>query len=72
MPGKEKYTGKIETGKVCEQPILAQEVSGRQHTSRDIRTSLNKKTRDEDRDIFIISNLSTPAADAETIAQQKN
>ena len=66
--GKEKYIGKIETGKVYEQSLMVQDGSGRQHTFRRIRISLSKKTRDGDSDIFIISNLSKRAANAKTIA----
>jgi len=67
--GKEKYIGKIETGKVYEQPILVCDKSGQEHTFRRIRVNLKKETRDGDRDIFIISNLSKSAASAKKIAR---
>ena len=67
--GKEKYIGKIETGKVYEQPILVRDHNGQKHTFRRIRVCLKKKTRDGDTDIFIISNLSKRAASAKTIAK---
>jgi IS4 transposase len=67
--GKEKYIGKIETGRVYEQPILVRDDSGQQHTFRRIRVRLNKQTRDGDTEIFIISNLSKGAAGAKTIAR---
>ena len=67
--GKEKYIGKIETGKVYEQPILVRDHSGQEHTFRRIRVNLKKATRDGDTDIFIIANLSKRAASAKTIAK---
>ena len=67
--GKEKYIGKIETGKVYEQPILVRDHSGQEYTFRRIRVCLKNKTRDGDTDIFIISNLSKRAARAKTIAK---
>ena len=67
--GKEKYIGKIETGKVYEQGISVVDYAGQEHTFRRIRVCLKKKTRDGDRDIFIISNLSKSAASAKKIAK---
>lgn len=66
--GKEKYTGKVETGTVYEQPILVRDNSGREYTFRRIRVKLKKETRDGDTDIYVISNLSKRAASAKTIA----
>lgn len=66
--GKEKYIGKIETGKVYEQAILVVDAAGREHTFRRIRVNLKKETRDGDTDIFIISNLSKTKANAKKIA----
>ena len=67
--GKEKYIGKIETGKVYEQFISVLDDAGREHTFRRIRVNLKKETRDGDTDIFIISNLSKTKADAKKIAR---
>jgi len=67
--GKEKYIGKIETGKVYEQPILVVDDAGQEHTFRRIRVRLKKETRDGDTDIFIISNLSKAKANAKKIAR---
>lgn len=67
--GKEKYIGKVETGKVYEQPILVRDYSGKEYTFRRIRVNLKNKTRDGDTDIFIISNLSKRSANAKTIAR---
>ena len=67
--GKEKYIGKIETGKVYEQRISVVDYAGQEHIFRRIRVSLKKETRDGDRDIFIISNLSKSTASAKKIAK---
>ena len=67
--GKEKYIGKIETGKVYEQRISVVDYAGQEHIFRRIRVSLKKKTRDGDTDIFIISNLSKAKANAKKIAR---
>ena len=67
--GKEKYIGKIETGKVYEQPISVVDDAGQKHTFRRIRVRLKKETRDGDTDIFIISNLSKTKANAKKIAR---
>lgn len=66
--GKEKYIGKTETGKVCEQRISVVDDTGQEHTFRRIRVRLKKETRDGDTDIFIISNLSKAKANAKKIA----
>ena len=66
--GKEKYIGKIETGTVYEQSISVHDDNGKEHTFRRIRVKLNKKTRNGDTEICIISNLSKDAANAKTIA----
>ena len=66
--GKEKYVGKIETGKVYEQLIAVVDDAGREHTFRRIRVCLKKKTRDGDTNIFLISNLSKTKANAKKIA----
>ena len=67
--GKEKYIGKIETGKVYEQRISVVDYAGDEHIFRRIRVSLKKETRDGDRDIFIISNLSKSTANGKKIAK---
>ena len=66
--GKQKYIGKTETGKVYEQLISVVDESGQEHIFRRIRVTLNKKTRDGDTDIYIISNLSKSAAKAKKVA----
>ncbi len=66
--GKEKYVGKTETGQVYEQPILVVDESGKEWKFRLIRVRLKKQTRDGDKDISIITNLSKGAAHAKKIA----
>ncbi len=67
--GKEKTIGKIETGKVFEQPIIVIDHNGEQHRFRRIRVLLRKETRDGDKEIFIIANLSKRSAGAKRIAE---
>jgi len=67
--GKEKYIGKIETGKVYEQRISVVDGTGQEHTFRRIRIRLKEQTRDGDIDIFIICNLSKAKANAKKIAE---
>ena len=67
--GKQKYIGKIETGKVYEQLISVMDESGQEHIFRRIRVALNKKTRNGDTDIYIISDLSKSTANAKKIAE---
>ena len=67
--GKEKYIGKIDTGKVFEQDIVVIDHDGVEHRFRRIRISLKKATRDGDMEIFIISNMSKRSANAKTLAE---
>lgn len=67
--GKEKYIGKIETGKVFEQDIVVIDHNGVEHRFRRIRISLKKATRDGDMEIFVISNMSKRSANAKTLAE---
>mgnify|MGYP002632859132 CR=1 FL=1 len=67
--GKQKYIGKVETGKVYEQLISVVDESGQEHIFRRIRVALKKKTRNGDTDIYIISNLSKSVANAKKIAE---
>ncbi len=66
--GKEKYVGKVETGKVYEQPILVVDEAGKEWKFRLIRVCLKKATRDGDKEIFIVANLSKSAAHAKKIS----
>ena len=67
--GKEKYIGKIETGKVYEQRIAVVDESGQKHIFRRIRVSLKTQTRDGDQEIAIITCLSKRAAGARNVAE---
>jgi len=67
--GKEKYIGKIETGKVYEQRITVVHESGQKQTFRRIRISLKEQTRDGDNEITIITCLSKRAACARDVAK---
>ena len=67
--GKERPIGKIETGNVFDQPIMVIDHSGKEHRFRRIRVLLKKKTRDGDKEIFIITNLSKRSAGAKRIAE---
>lgn len=67
--GKEKYIGKIETGRVYEQCIVICDEAGKEYTFRRIRVSLKHQTRDGDTDIYIITNLSKSDASAKMIAR---
>lgn len=66
---EEKRTGKIETGEVFEQPIIVIDKSGKAHRFRRIRVLLKKKTRDGDKNIYIVSNLSRRSAGSKQIAE---
>ena len=66
--GKEKYSGKVKTGKVYEQPILVVDETGKEWKFRLIRICLKKPTRDGQKEIFIVTNLSKSAAHAKKIA----
>ncbi|MFH1615414.1 MAG: transposase [Planctomycetota bacterium] len=66
---KEKTIGKIETGRVFEQPIMVIDHSGKAHRFRRLRVLLKKKTRDGDNEMFIITNLSKRSAGAKRIAE---
>ena len=67
--GKEKRIGKIETGKVFEQPIMVTDHNGDEYRFRRIRVLLKKETRDGDKEIFIITNVPKRVAGAKKIAQ---
>ena len=67
--GKEKYIGKIDTGKVYEQRISVVDESGEKRIFRRIRVSLKTQTRDGDKQIAIITNLAKKAASARKVAE---
>jgi hypothetical protein len=65
---KEKCIGKVDTGAVYEQRIRVFDASGNKHIFRRIRLKLDKKTRDGDEQIAIITCLPKKAADASYVA----
>lgn len=66
---KEKFIGRIETGKVFEQAIVITDELGNEYKFRRIHVRLTKPTRDGDSDIYIITDLSKGAANAKIIAE---
>ncbi len=66
--GKEKYIGKVDSGKTYEQPIMIIDKTGQEYKCRRIRVCLKKETRDGDKNIFIITNLSKREAGAKKVA----
>lgn len=66
--GPERTIGEADTGTVFEQPIATTNDSDNDLKLRRIRVHLNNKTRDGDKDIFIVTNLPLIDADAITIA----
>lgn len=55
--GAEKHAGSGDTGEIYEQPIEILDGLGNRFAARRIRVVLKKKTRDGDRELFILSNL---------------
>ena len=66
---KEKFIGRIETGKVFEQAIVITDESGNGYKFRRIHVRLTTPTRDGEKDIYIITDLSKGAANARNIAE---
>ena len=65
----EKKIGKIDTGMVFEQWVtIKSETDGTPRKVRRIRIHLQNETRDGDRDLFILTNLTKTSADARKIA----
>ena len=57
--GKERAVGKIETGKVFEQPIMVTDDRGKPHQFRRIRILLEEQTRDGDKEIWLYPDFPT-------------
>jgi len=51
-----KYIGQVETGKMYEQWIKIVDVEGKIRKIRRIKMTLNKVTRYDDKEIFILTN----------------
>ena len=64
-----RYVGQTATGKLYEQWIQIVDDEGKTRKYRRIRVSLNKPTRDGEREIFILTNLPKSAANAKLIAE---
>lgn len=68
--GPERLVGSIENGKVYEQSIeIVPADGGKARKCRRIRVQLKRPTRDGEKQLFIISNLSKTAAHAKLIAE---
>jgi hypothetical protein len=65
----QRYVGQVDTGKVYEQSVQVVDAAGTAHTYRRIRLSLNKRTRDGETEIFILTNLPKSVASAQRIAE---
>jgi hypothetical protein len=66
--GEERFIGRSETGAIYEQGILVSDSDGNTRRFRRIRIVLKKATRDGDKELTLLTNLSTSAAHAELIA----
>ena len=66
--GKETQAGYVETGEVYQQPIRVGDEDGKAWEFRRIRVVLKQKTRDGDKAIAIITNLTKQQASAKRIA----
>jgi IS4 transposase len=66
--GKETQSGRVDTGKVYQQSIRIVDEDGKTWEFRRIRLVLKKETRDGDKEIYIITNLTEQQVSAKTIA----
>lgn len=67
--GEERFVGRSETGAIYEQWVLVSDRDGSVHRYRRIRIVLKKATRDGDKVLCLLTNLSKTAAPAKLIAQ---
>jgi len=67
--GEEKYIGKIDTGKVYEQSVTVVNEFGEELVFRRICLKLKETTRDGEKEIAIITNLSEKLASARKITE---
>ena len=65
---EEQSSNEVETGQVCEHDIVVIDNNGKKQKWRRITVHLNKKTRDGDDKITLLTNLPKSAATAEMIA----
>jgi hypothetical protein len=68
VTGEEPSSSEVETGQVCEHDIVVIDNNGKKRKWRRITVHLNKKTRDGDDKITLLTNLPKSAATAEMIA----
>ena len=66
---KEKCIGSCDTGTLYEQRIVVVDPAGEEHQFRRIRIKLKKETRDGEKEIAIITNVSKRLANGKTIAE---
>ena len=64
-----RAVGRIETGQVAEQRGQVGDAQGRAHLFRRIRVTLNQATRDDDRVLYILTNLPLSKASAKRVAR---
>jgi hypothetical protein len=67
--GEERFVGRTEAGAIYEQWVLVSDSDGNVHRYRRIRIVLKKATRDGDKVLVLLTNLSKTAAPAKLIAQ---
>jgi IS4 transposase len=64
-----RSVGRIETGQVAEQRVRVWDAQGAAHVFRRIRVKLDQPTRDDDRLLYIVTNLPPRKASAKRIAR---
>jgi hypothetical protein len=69
LTGSCKYKGKSKTGKVYEQKICITDTQGKMFTLRRITVKLNRKTRNGDGELHLLTNLPVHAAGAQKVAE---
>ena len=67
--GEERFIGRSESGAIYEQWVLVSDSDGNTHRLRRIRIVLKKATRDGDKVLTLLTNLSKTAAHAKQIAE---
>ena len=67
--GEERFVGRSESGAIYEQWVLVSDSDGNLHRYRRVRIVLKKATRDGDKVLCLLTNLSKTAAPAKLIAQ---
>jgi len=66
---EKQFIGLTDTGKVYEQAVSLKSPEGKSYIARRITVKLNKKTRNGDNDIHILTNLPIGVADARLVAE---